>query len=284
MNSIITLENSHLRVQVASCGAELQSMVSKSTGKENLWHGDDRIWGDRAPWLFPIIGQLRGGTFAYKGEKYAMPMHGFASHANFEVEACSGTEATFVLRASEETLKVYPWRFELKIIYTLCDAQLDIRCSVRCEDQEEMYFSFGAHPGFVCSPGDKLIFEGAKELACCRLDLGTHLLKPESVAVDETIALQEALFEEDAMLLRAPECESATLMRKDGTGVRFKFGRVSWVGVWTRAHGGLPYICVEPWFGVDDPVDADGDIEKKLDIVRLPAGEVFTMNLNIKPF
>lgn len=283
MSTIITLENEALRVQIAALGAEIQSIVSKETGRENLWNGDTRVWRNRAPWLFPIIGQLRGGTFTYKGEKYATPMHGFASKREFEVEQ-DGAQATFTLRADEETLKVYPWRFELKIAYALEGTQLNIGCTVRCEEDEEMFFSFGAHPGFTCAPGDTLTFDGAKTLTCQRLDLGTHLLKHESIEIDETIDLQEELFDADAMLLRAPACAGATLRRKDGSGVRYEFGQVPWVGVWTRAHGGLPYICVEPWYGVDDPIDADGDIEKKLDIVRLPAGNTFIMNLSIKPF
>lgn len=283
MSTIITLENEALRVEIATLGAEIQSIVSKETGRENLWNGDSRVWRNRAPWLFPIIGQLRGGTFSFKGEKYATPMHGFASKREFEVEQ-DGTQATFTLRASEETLKVYPWRFELKIAYALEGAQLNICCTVKCADEEEMFFSFGAHPGFTCAPGDTLTFDGAGTLTCQRLDLATHLLEHASIQIDEAIELEEALFDADAILLRAPACTGATLRRKDGTGVRYEFGQVPWVGVWTRAHGGLPYICVEPWYGVDDPVDADGDIEKKLDIVRLPAGETFTMNLSIKPF
>lgn len=284
MSTIITLENACLRVQIAARGAEVQSVFSKANGVENLWNGDARVWRSRAPWLFPIIGQLRGNTFTYRGEAYATPMHGFASKTDFEIESCDETQATFVLRASEETLKVYPWRFELRIAYALKDAQLNMCCTVRCEENEEMFFSFGAHPGFTCAPGDTLTFDGAKTLVCQRLDLATHLLMHESIEIDEAIVLEESLFDADAMLLRAPACEGATLRRKDGTGVRYEFGQVPWVGVWTRAHGGLPYICVEPWYGVDDPVDAHGDIEKKLDIVRLPAGEAFTMNLSIKPF
>lgn len=283
MSTIITLENEALRVEIAALGAEIQSILSKETGRENLWNGDSRVWRNRAPWLFPIIGQLRGGTFSYKGEKYATPMHGFASKSEFEVEQ-DGAQATFTLRASEATLKVYPWRFELRIAYALHGAQLDMCCTVKCADEEEMFFSFGAHPGFTCAPGDVLTFDGAGTLTCQRLDLATHLLEHAAIQIDEAIELEEGLFDADAMLLRAPACTGATLRRKDGTGVRYEFGQVPWVGVWTRAHGGLPYICVEPWYGVDDPVDAHGDIEKKLDIVRLPAGKTFTMNLSIKPF
>lgn len=285
MNTIITLENEALRVEVAALGAELQSIVTRKDGREHLWHGDPAVWRKRAPWLFPLIGQLRGGAYRYKGVTYdTMPMHGFASQMMFDVEQRGASESVFTLRATEKTLAMFPWRFVLAITYALEGDALVICCTVRCEDEEEMYFSFGAHPGFACAPGDTLAFDGAGSLTCQRLNLASHLLEPASVKMDEAFELQEALFDADAMLLRAPACEGATLRRQDGTGVRFAFGRVPWVGVWTRARGGLPYVCIEPWYGVDDPVDAEGDIEKKLDIVRLGAGETFTMKLSIKPF
>lgn len=285
MNTMITLENESLRVRIASLGAELQSIVTAKDGREQLWHGDPAVWRKRAPWLFPLIGQLRGGAYRYQGVVYdSMPMHGFASQMEFEAEQTGAAEAVFTLRATEETLRMFPWRFVLTIAYALTGDTLAIRCTVRCEDVEEMFFSFGAHPGFACAPGDTLAFDGAGSLTCQRLNLASHLLEPASEQVGETIELQEALFDADAMLLRAPACEGVTLRRRDGTGIRYEFGRVPWVGVWTRARGGLPYICVEPWYGVDDPIDADGDIEKKLDIVRLGAGEIFTMNLSIRPF
>lgn len=283
--AITTLENECLRVQAESLGAELQSIVLKKNGREYLWQGDPAVWRKRAPWLFPIIGQLRGGTYRYQGVEYAgMPMHGFASRMEFTMEKRGETEAAFTLRATEETLRVFPWRFVLTITYTLKGDTLAISCAVRCQEEETMYFSLGAHPGFVCAPGDTLDFDGAGELDCRRLNTASHLLEPASERIGAQIDLQEALFDADAMLLHAPACEGVTLRRADGTGVRYEFGRVPWVGVWTRARGGLPYICVEPWYGVDDPIDAEGDIEKKPDIVRLNANETFEMHLSIRPF
>lgn len=282
-NRLITLENECLRLTVAARGAEMQSLIAKTNGREQLWHGDEAVWADRAPWLFPLIGQLRGGAYRYQGAAYAMPMHGFASKAEFAISEQRADAAAFELRWNEETLALFPWRFVLAISYRLAGDSVMINCRVRCEDERDMYFSFGAHPGFVCQPGDELIFDGAGTLSCQRLCPENHLLLPDAVFVPERIVLQEALFDDDAMLLRAPACEGATLRRADGSGVRFTFGRVPWVGVWSRRRKGLPYVCVEPWHGVDDPVDACGDIERKPDIVHLPAGGVFTMALCITP-
>ena len=280
--TMVTIENDALRVQISREGAQLQSVFNRRAGRELLWQGDPAVWRKRAPWLFPIIGQLRGGVYRYAGREYAMPMHGFASEACFACAQQTESSAAFELTDSPQTRAVFPWRFLLRIEYHLAGAALEMVCSVRCRDEKEMYFSFGAHPGFFCAPGDRLCFEGAPSLLCQRLNARTHLLEPQTLEIPAEIELREALFDADAMLLRAPACDQAVLRRADGTGVRFTFGRVPWVGVWSRPRGGLPYVCVEPWYGVDDPAGASGELEEKRDIVRLGAGEVFTMPLRIE--
>ncbi|MBR4889160.1 MAG: aldose 1-epimerase family protein, partial [Clostridia bacterium] len=84
--------------------------------------------------------------------------------------------------------------------------------------------------------------------------------------------------------LRTPNSTYTELKRADGTGIRFSFGKTTWVGLWSRTKAGLPYICIEPWHGVDDPIDATGKLTEKQDIVHLPAGETFEMHLCISPF
>ena len=280
----IVLENAVLRVELSPKGAEMRSILKKDTGKEQLWYGDPAVWADRSPWLFPLIGQLRNNVYCVNGQSYTMPMHGFASSALFRAEQHSASEAEFILDATDETLLLFPWRFELRIVYRLDDNCLHIDCSVHCLDDEDMYFSFGAHPGFLCQPGDTVTFTADTKLVCQRLEDGSHLLLPDTVEIVPSVVLKEELFDDDAMLLRAPQSKTAVLNRADGTGVRFSYGQAAWVGLWSRKRAGLPYICIEPWHGVDDPVDATGKMEDKLDIVHLPAGEVFTMQLCIEPF
>ena len=43
----------------------------------------------------------------------------------------------------------------------------------------------------------------------------------------------------------------------------------------------MAYVCVEPWFGVDDTVDASGALDETLGGQRLPAGEVFATSMRI---
>ncbi len=58
---------------------------------------------------------------------------------------------SFELKYSEDTLKVYPFKFSLIIKYTLNDINLSIDYIVKNLDNKEMYFSIGAHPSIYVS-------------------------------------------------------------------------------------------------------------------------------------
>lgn len=281
---LICMENDSICLEVSDRGAEMRRILDKGNRREVLWRSDPDVWTSCAPWLFPVVGQLRNHSVRIRGTEYAIPMHGFASESAFECRRISDAEAVFVLRANPETLKVYPWPFLLEICYRLEGAAVCIRVRISCAEDQSMDFSFGAHPGFMCAEGDILTFRTDGLLSVHRLEPSTHLLSPGHEEIPAAITLREELFDDDAMLIHRPRSTSASLLRQDGTGVRFDFGQVPWVGVWSMRRKGLKYVCIEPWFGVDDPVDAVGDMEQKLDVVHLPAGEAFEMNMRISPF
>ena len=80
----IKLSNGILEATVSTRGAELIDL--KKEGRAVLWEGDPAVWGFHAPILFPICGGLKGGAFIYCGKEYALPKHGFARRAEFELE------------------------------------------------------------------------------------------------------------------------------------------------------------------------------------------------------
>ena len=92
------LENEVLKVEVASKGAELQSIVNKGFGIEYLWNGDPAFWAKRSPVLFPIVGSLKNNTYSYQGKSYQLPRHGFARDMEFEAEKQSRKEIIFLLQ------------------------------------------------------------------------------------------------------------------------------------------------------------------------------------------
>lgn len=280
---IYTLENDRLCVLVSSRGAELRSVRVRLTGREQLWQRDPALWADSAPWLFPIVGQLKDGGFLYQGREYALPLHGFAARTEFMPIRRERERMEFLLTDSSDTRSCYPFAFALRICYHLAGDALEISASVRNPDRETLLFSLGAHPGFLCAPGDRL--ELGAEASVRRLRAEDHLLlPPEDEKIGPCVALHHSLFDRDALVLESPDTARVTLRRRDGTGVGMTFDRAPWLGLWSKPSAPLRYVCVEPWFGVDDETDADRRLAHKTGIRRLAAGEEFSMNLSIRPF
>ena len=280
------LENTALKAVISAAGAQMVSLRDVRTDEAILWEGDPAYWRESAPWLFPVIGQLREGRFLYDGKAWETPMHGFAKRMTFEAVREGEDSVLFTLHDSEDTLKMYPWRFEFSVRYTLSGRKLTAQCRVTNRDDRVMYYSLGAHPGFVCRRGDRLNF-GADELTYRRLYAENHLMKKEKERLsleNGRLTLESALFQNDALLIEEPAMTEITLEKQEGANVLFRYDSVPWLGVWTRhiPSGEVKYICLEPWRGVDDVCDADGLIEHKVGINALAPGETETFGIAIE--
>ena len=47
------------------------------------------------------------------------------------------------------------------------------------------------------------------------------------------------------------------------------------VGIWSPTPKEAPFVCIEPWCGIADAVDATGQLAEKFGINKLPANELF---------
>ena len=282
------LQNDELYARISPDGAQLLSLNDRRTGEHLLWNGDPAVWREHAPWLFPVIGKLKDDHFIYDGKPYKTPMHGFAKRMRFSNDLVGAGRRVFVLTYNDDTLAVYPWRFRLDIDYTLENRKLTARAVVTNLDEKTMYFSLGAHPGFVCQNGDQLVFGGTSALTYRRLEPGSHLLKKENHILplnDGRMDLDGSLFREDAVILEKPDVNEIILKKAGGADIRFSYDDVPYFGLWSRhlPDDKLKYICLEPWLGVDDPVDADGFIEHKEGIcaLRHMQNRTFTISMEV---
>ena len=116
---IYTLENENIRVVASSNGGELNSIKKINDETEYLWNGDEKYWKYNAPVLFPIVGKVNGGKYKVDGIEYELPQHGLARTREFKLIEKSESRIVFELRYDEETLKVYPFKFILRIGYMI---------------------------------------------------------------------------------------------------------------------------------------------------------------------
>ena len=71
------------------------------------------------------------------------------------------------LTYSQESLKKYPFKFNLYIRHIIEDDILSTEWHVENADDKDMYFSIGGHPAFVCGEnacGAKLVFGTDKDI------------------------------------------------------------------------------------------------------------------------
>ena len=133
------LKNGVLTVYVANKVAEIQS-VKSADNKEYIWEGNPDFWTGHAPVLFPICGGLKDDKFVYGGREYTLNKHGFGRVKTYEVEKTDETSVTYLLRSDDETLRQYPFEFELRITYELKGNSLLVSYNVRNMGEKPMYF------------------------------------------------------------------------------------------------------------------------------------------------
>lgn len=278
---ILTLKNERLQVQVDTFGAELKSI--SMDGCEYLWQGDPAYWTGRSPILFPIIGGLPEDRYTWKGQTYEMRSHGFAKRSEFSVVSHTDDALTLRLTDNDETRAQYPFSFVFEVIYTLSGSTLREGFRVVNTGDGEMPFSVGGHPGFNCPlvPDKKFTdyrLEFEKPETLLRRIKRDGLLCGESrVFLDDQAEkeLTHGLFYDDAVILRDLASSWVELSAgEESRSVRVDFTGFPDLGIWSCRNDG-PYVCIEPWFGVDSTKGDSGAMEEKEGIRILPAGDTF---------
>jgi len=249
------IANSDLTVDIASLGAELQSIVS-ADGSQWLWHGDPQWWSGRAPLLFPVVGKSPDGKVTVDGRQYPMQPHGFARHSEFEVVTERPDTVTLMLKASNATRESFPFEFFLSVTYALEGKALVTTVEVGNLDNRDMPFGFGFHPAFVWPlPGG----EGKRHLLKISLDEEPRFLQldadglilpeaHESPFTNGEMTLEHQLFDNDALLFPFGIGQGITYAAEGGSSVVLSWTNLPNFAVWQKE--GAPYICLEPWHGM----------------------------------
>ena len=271
-------------------GAMLNSL--KKDGIEYLWQGDEAHWSGQAPVCFPIVGVLPQGRGVAFGKPCAMNRHGVARITPFDVfEQCKNS-ITFIQRANDETKKAYPFDYELKIKYTIVGDTVTNEYIITNKGDGKMPFVVGGHPAFNCPLTDdevfedyKLIFDRKMTKSVLRPDHKTGLVDVEKrysvLNNDDTIAMEHSLFEEnDAMIFDDVESKCATLMGKNGKGIKVEYQDMANLLVWS-ACGNADFVALEPWTGISNCSDETDVIEHKRGMTILESGETASFKFKI---
>jgi galactose mutarotase-like enzyme len=276
--------NSHFQVSIQQKGTEISSIKSQKTGKEYMWNANPDIWGSHAPVLFPAIGSFKNGQCTIDGKTYKVPKHGFIrNNESIVLKSQTDTELNFQLDYSEQTLEIYPYKFRFDIIFRLDKNKLIVSHKVTNLDDKTIYFHLGGHPGFKCpiNEGENysdyyLEFEHEENAA-------TTLLSANGLISDDTkqilnntniLPFTPNLFDNDALIFKDLKSRKVSLKsHKSNQILTVKFPDFNYLGIWAKPNA--PFVCIEPWLGIADHENTDGDFLKKDKLISLVESEVF---------
>ena len=278
-----TLKNKKLTIKINPKGAELTSIFNYENQTEYMWSADPKFWGKSSPVLFPIVGSLKENIYRFEGKEYTLPRHGFARDREFIVEKSDENSATFLLAHDEHTLKVYPFKFEFRLIYSLEDNSLKVTYSVKNIGENKMYFSVGGHPAFAVPLAENLDYndyylEFNNTETFKRWGLTSEGLietQPSDFMIDTNkLELTKELFYDDAIVFKNLESTSVTLKSyKINHQLKFDFEGFPYLGIWAATDAN--FVCIEPWCGIADSTNHNQELTEKEGIICLDLGQIF---------
>jgi galactose mutarotase-like enzyme len=271
------IESEGLAAEISEAGAELVRLVDPA-GADWLWNGDPAFWSGRAPLLFPIVGTLAGGHFRTGGQSYRLPRHGFARNSVFCCVDKADDSVKLRLVPTPAIVETWPFDFQLDVRYAVDGSTLSITADILNRGTAPLPASFGFHPALRWPlPGEsdrsahEILFDEEEPAPVRRLDrdgLVDPLPRPSPV-VGRRLALDDSLFEDDALILDQAHSRSLTF-RGQRCSVRVAFPDMPHLAFWSKPGAG--FLCIEPWQGHSDPAGFDGPIEEKPGTALIPAG------------
>lgn len=238
---IYTVKSDVLTVSVTDEGGSLTSI--KYNGEERLWQGGE-AWKSSDVVIFPILGHA--GEFTVYGVKHNLKSHGIVRYSKLALKEISDDSVTLCLSDSEDTLKNYPFKFEFEICYKVSGNSVTVNYEVRAKEGC-IPFYLGGHAGMFAPDGAAVIkFE--KEQNPVQYPLNSDISKPFGKV--KSFVLNKRFFKEEKTLQLGGIDGAITAKTSDGYEYTYKSNCPLWA-FWSNENIG-DYVCVEPWWGIND--------------------------------
>ena len=291
------IANAKLAVSIDSFGAELSSIKKSNSYYEYLWQGSEDSWVSRASILFPLIGRLKGKSYTYIGKEYDIASHGFARATDFEVAEKKEDSIIFSICSNNETLGVYPFEFKFSIKYSLVENKLVKEQVVENLSNEDMLYEVGGHDGYsIAVSNDENMtdyyfeFTNGAEFKTYTFDENLMLDEEMKDVVhnENVLPISMELFKDDALVMKFDDvnARNVKLLNKSGDySVEVDFKDFKYLGLWTRyLDYETKFVCVEPWTSLPDCNFLGKELDRKVDIERIGAGESksYTYTVEVK--
>ena len=225
------------------------------TDEERQWQGD-KFWASQDVVIFPIIGHA--DPYEAQGKVYTPKSHGVARYAEFTLADKGDNHITLSLTSDEETKKTYPYDFEFSITYRLTGKTVEVTYFVRAKEGK-IPFYVGGHPGMKAPGGEALIeFENTEHPVLYPIGSPSAT---KITAFNRFVANKQ--FFKECQTFQLGSLTGGAIYAYTRDGYRYSYKSDCPVfAFWSNPDGG-EYICVEPWWGINDFPAAPREITLK---------------------
>ena len=281
---LYTLQNDILTVKVSDIGAEIHSVCREDC--EYIWVGDAAYWSSHAPLLFPVCGRFFEAKYTCDGKTYEIPCHGFIRKAPLTLECINNTSICFRVESTEETKKIYPFDFVLKIWHILEGESIITRFEIENTGNVILPATVGGHPGFNVPLGTEGNFEDyylefGKPCSPDQIEISPRGLftgkKTAYQLVDgNKLPLSHKLFEIDGIFLSRMDSTVTLKSNKSTRTVTLEYPDMPYLGIWHPSACEAPFVCIEPWCGLPGYDGEMEDINTRHDMFHILPGKTQT--------
>ncbi len=288
MQTIIS--SAKLKAAIDTFGAELHSLRDHND-TEYIWQANKNVWGRHAPVLFPFICNTASKKYTYDGKEYSLSNHGFTRDSEFELLFAKENSAEYLLKSTDETLKIYPFKFELYVNYSINENEFKTTFTVKNTDDKDIYFFIGGHPAFKCpmtaqdNYNDYNVEYEYPENITQELSDGTIV----TIADDtKKVAVSHNLFANDVFMKDKPKSSWIALKSKTSDyKVKLSYDNSGCIAVWSSwfededKTAQAEFVCLEPWSSIPVYCDNEEDITKMPHAVKLNIGGKYDFSYTI---
>jgi galactose mutarotase-like enzyme len=192
------------------------------------------------PILFPICGNLPNNQYTVNGQDFSLKQHGFARDLPWTViqqqtQTCASLDLK--LSASDATLAVFPFSFELVMSYQLSGNRLRLQQRIANLGEHRMPFSLGLHPYFFCRDKDAIQLQ---------IPAHTYLDQKTGETHDYTGTLNLQQPELDLAFTPIKETRMGLIDTSRHFQLDITFSDLYQTLVFWTVQG-KDYVCLEPW-------------------------------------
>ena len=182
------------------------------------------------------------------------------------------------MSSNSETLKVYPFHFDLFVNYKLNNKDLTTQYLIKNTGNDVMYYSVGSHTGYKLDKGLKgyrVKFQSEEDISSVKLVSNNFKFTLPQVISKGIIQLDDSFFQKGCFTLTNLSSDYLVLEGNDGKEmVKVDFREFKYVTFWSVPEN--KFVCIEPWSCESAHYTDSNILEKQRDMTALPAGETQT--------